>query len=113
MTTEDALREEVAIASCQAEECRCDDDGFAPLCLHRADEVFKFVPLPVLAWCSANPEAAKGLASGERVAVPRRPEAKDLRWAGILERDWLVFLAQVGIDPSTPAPSGEAQGETT
>lgn len=30
------------------------------------------IPLPVLAWCAANPEAAKGLAEGELTAVPNR-----------------------------------------
>lgn len=33
------------------------------------------IPLPVLSWITANPEAAKGLASGEMVAMPKtKPE---------------------------------------
>jgi hypothetical protein len=82
MGTEDELRDAVARALCEevGRECAdpaCHCTSFIP----DADAALwgLGIPLPVLAWITANPEAAKGLASGEMVAVPKPIGAELLR----------------------------------
>lgn len=92
------------------------------------------IPPDVLSWVSAHPEAAKGLAGGERAAVSVVPRPLDdwhedigpvlwwffpiqePPWAGTpLDSDWANYYTHFTPCPmpSTPAPSDEAQGETT
>lgn len=143
MSTEErleALRRRVAEASCSRIICLCEvENKFCGLCPVRADEILNatWVPSSLLIWAAANPEAAKGLAEGSMVAVPRMPTEQMMR-AGIdASPTWLVdrevgtmvkrrvMRERVSLDTeeasevyramiaaSTPAaPSGEAQGD--
>jgi hypothetical protein len=92
--------------------------GMAPIALSAVLEALG-IPISVLAWITANPEAAKGLASGEMVAVPRVLNSAHVRayfgrhsseFSPGLHGQWDDLLQVITTSP--PAPSGKAQGET-
>lgn len=124
MSAEDTLRKRVAGL---LRRWRCGEgSGSAIMC----EELFVTIgiPLDVLSWVSANPEAAKGLAEGKWQAVPKRANFKmkmaggkhlntrhtiewmdqatrqDMKAPAVCDELWADMLAA-----STPAPSGKAQ----
>lgn len=89
MNAEDALRAKMAHAICAAypeddwRGCECAQSGEADACQQHqveADAALKAlgVPLPVLAWCAANPEAAKGLAEDKIAFASFTPCDEDI-----------------------------------